>query len=1545
MKIRAMEARSIAVAIHAMVFAVLVTIASPTIGQDQLVPGTPGRNVNIVGPTPTRPIEREVALRQQNEPHCARRSDNPAYILCAYNDYRTTDFPLINPDTWIGVSMSADFGKTWFSRLAPGYLAHPNALGFEFAADPNVASVPGNSPGIAIISYIAANRDQNSGGVFVQRAAEMAQEDIDFWRFENRISTADSTNSGRFGDRPSMLPIVDPPDVQTTQSITMQLEDGSTVVRNVPSGRLLICYSIFTGSNSSKIVCKISFDWGETFTKIIKLSEEQVRVQGVALTNIGDTVFATWRRADPNKGIGNSLMTAMSTDGGETWTKGREAAGLCPIDQASTGAQIRLLDIPTIASDGKYIYIIASDRRFGGDQGCTTGIPKAAMTWSTNGRNWSDLQPLDVAASNPFGEPSGNGFQYITEAVGARGSVYAFWFDNRRESPLPQPEPAQMRDYIAAGGIVNRKSDVYGVKIRADDSGVPQVSPAVRVSRYRTLLTDPSSGQPLPVPQETEAHFPNSPIFEEGTAAFNGDYITAAVAWFRRLNGDEDPEGPYIQNSLSTGIDALDTEDVWVAWGDLRDLRGNYLATADEQPSPYTPNNAVTTARAVMQESDSPLLAGDNPAGNEMANDVETSTMRTEAVGDEPGTPGQCIPDDPQDRTRDANVYGTMLRAASTLVAPTPSKPLVGFQRTIPVVVTNGDEIAERSLTLKIMTQPSDFDPVFEHTGHGSWNQLPSKPPLPPGAEVVEIPVTVPPKSYAARTLFLISNDPQASVLVNLYDGDCVPGAADCPALASIVVGGGDELRESNFCEANPGPTCQPVNSLETHDPELQNPDLQSPDLQSVRLLSPDLQSPDLQSPDLQSPDLQSLGFATPDLQSPDLQSPDLQSPDLQSPDLQSPDLQSPDLQSAAYRDVSYTIQATGNVTTSFTSDMAFTGLSADEITAQLIASTSYITATSRGCEYLPMAENQILVSKNLTQDELTGITLPTVQDPYAGPISFWARPGQWVTVTLRVFGPAELLDSLSEQQFTDATSFVLSAQACNDAANIDPTTDCLTIGVEKLLSDSTGPAFVGLQNGDVIPDSPIEADRTGGACLDLVGGADPLVAATDPSGIASIGCSLIGGGQPICSSTEPGTSVPLMTDPLDPSTAARVSCTAVDQRDNSSTIEIGVAVADRTAPTISGAPTVTSLIADAALGTAVLTLEDGLVASDADNVDPSPVISCTATGDSIPGSAISGEAVGPGAYDVACVATDASNNASAAFDYSLTVVDVTAPVLVGVPDDFTGVEAQGPGGAVVGYVTPTANDTAGDATVECSPPSGSTFALGSTSVTCTATDASGNIAEDSFSVTVVDTTPPDISVPDEAVLVPADASGFGTLDFEAQVVVTDLVDTDPDISCSATPGGASSGDPLPIGSYEVTCEASDDVPNTSSASYTVRVQFGASFGIDFAKFVVKSGSSAPSTFGWLDAAGNRIDSSGANPVVSARTCNTNQVVLNPGQFPGNSELRYDASRDEWKFIWQTVFTNGDPIPTGLYCVQVESLTTGQTIPDNDGFTEIRVRD
>jgi hypothetical protein len=83
-------------------------------------------------------------------------------------------------------------------------------------------------------------------------------------------------------------------------------------------------------------------------------------------------------------------------------------------------------------------------------------------------------------------------------------------------------------------------------------------------------------------------------------------------------------------------------------------------------------------------------------------------------------------------------------------------------------------------------------------------------------------------------------------------------------------------------------------------------------------------------------------------------------------------------------------------------------------------------------------------------------------------------------------------------------------------------------------------------------------------------------------------------------------------------------------------------------------------------------------------------------------------------------------------------VVDATAPTLT-LPVDIT-TPATDPTGAVVNFSASATDNVDPSVAVICSPASGSTFAVGITTVNCVATDSTGNTTSGSFHVTVVGT-------------------------------------------------------------------------------------------------------------------------------------------------------------------------------------------------------------
>jgi hypothetical protein len=84
---------------------------------------------------------------------------------------------------------------------------------------------------------------------------------------------------------------------------------------------------------------------------------------------------------------------------------------------------------------------------------------------------------------------------------------------------------------------------------------------------------------------------------------------------------------------------------------------------------------------------------------------------------------------------------------------------------------------------------------------------------------------------------------------------------------------------------------------------------------------------------------------------------------------------------------------------------------------------------------------------------------------------------------------------------------------------------------------------------------------------------------------------------------------------------------------------------------------------------------------------------------------------------------------------YSTVIVDATPPTLT-LPSDITKI-LTGRSGAPVTFSVTATDLMDPSPSVACSPKSGSTFPVGTTTVTCTATDASGNTAKGTFHVSV----------------------------------------------------------------------------------------------------------------------------------------------------------------------------------------------------------------
>ena len=251
------------------------------------------------------------------------------------------------------------------------------------------------------------------------------------------------------------------------------------------------------------------------------------------------------------------------------------------------------------------------------------------------------------------------------------------------------------------------------------------------------------------------------------------------------------------------------------------------------------------------------------------------------------------------------------------------------------------------------------------------------------------------------------------------------------------------------------------------------------------------------------------------------------------------------------------------------------------------------------------------------------------------------------------------------------------------------------------------------------------------------------------------------------------------------------ITWTATDSSGNSATATQTVTVVDTTAPGITAPDSIIieasgaeGNLADIGLGSGNDTVE--IISVTSDSPDTFPL----------------GETV------ITWTATDSSGN-SATATQTVTVVDTTAPGITA-PDSII-IEASGAEGNLADIGLGSGNDTVEIISVTSDSPD--TFPLGETVITWTATDSSGNSATATQTVTVVDTTAPGITVPNN---IEVEATSVDNIVEIGNPVYDDLVEI---ISVTSD-----SPDTFPLGETVITWTATDSSGNSATATQTVTV-------------------------------------------------------------------------------------------------------------------------
>ncbi|RIJ70545.1 HYR domain-containing protein, partial [Nakamurella silvestris] len=272
----------------------------------------------------------------------------------------------------------------------------------------------------------------------------------------------------------------------------------------------------------------------------------------------------------------------------------------------------------------------------------------------------------------------------------------------------------------------------------------------------------------------------------------------------------------------------------------------------------------------------------------------------------------------------------------------------------------------------------------------------------------------------------------------------------------------------------------------------------------------------------------------------------------------------------------------------------------------------------------------------------------------------------------------------------------------------------------------------------------------------------------------------LVDGSRPFSCTPASGATFPLGNN--------NISCSSTDTRGNTSTATFQVAVVDTAGPVLNLPSNITNE-ATGASGRVV-----SFTASATDAVVGSRPVTCTPA---------SGSTFAITTTTVNCSSNDGTNSSTGSF--TVKIQDTTAPTL-NLPATIT-VQATGAAGATATYTATSTDIVDGSVTVSCDKASGATFANGTTTVNCSATDAHGNQATGTFQVKVVDTSGPVLSLPAN---ITKEATGPTGAVVTFTATATDAVDGSRPVTC--TPA---SGSTFAIGTATVNCSSTDLNSNT----------------------------------------------------------------------------------------------------------------------------------
>ena len=1169
-----------------------------------------GRNVNTVGPTPpgANPmLAGNPTHKQRNEDSCDVSPQNPWVVLCANNDYRGIEK---FGDSWIGLSMTTDGGRTWRDRLLDGFPTSPSGIG---AADPVVRTVPG----LGLVSYITLSRTDGRGTLSMALMLERNKENGEPYQFYQRRLIGTGT-PGQFNDKPSMITSLDPA--------------GGTINvggRQIPKGTIHYAYSLFPGNNnnsSSQIYYTQSRDYGLSWTSPTKLSESLGINQGsdIAVDDATNTIVVSWRQvSDTNQPDG--IVFVRSTDGGQTWTKAKTIwtppTGFGFFDQDTSALQFRTRSMPSIVHDGSAFHVFWSARGF---VSATPDDARIVVSSSRDGRTWSN--PSLVSAY------TGRGHQIIPQAAVAGGRIQVDWIDTRNNESISfgryiadfridaNGNPVAIDAPYPTDGtkhyIYRQSTDIYAAQSPvAPASGTPALafSASQAISRYRFGLINGARRQ-------LEYNFANARIFQKGAVPFNGDYHALTG---QRYRPSPTTPGAWIRNTASSTSNAI----FYSAFTDNRDIQGYVWAGP--------PATAFTPAGVTSEAENGFELASTCTASTETSQDITV-----------------WIPTD-SPRSRYQNIYAATTLPGLVVTSPSGSKPTGAVDRAY-VVFAQNLTTQDRTYLFEVANQPSDAPP--SGTGRASFRPDDSNvsgASCVAGTDCRKIQVLIPRGSSTTRTVYVRSSQPRPRIVVNVTEttgtqtGSVIlnanPNSSEIEApdssdfnLADILTTEDyqPEILARQFTFYSTGvinPDVTPVTGLTNTRVDYPRVDYPRVDYTSVP------------SPRVDYPRVDYDALGNPRVDYPRVDYPRVDYSSVQNPRIDYSALSTDDpggvlTTSVQVAEVTWPVSlASGaNTTTGMSSEIFVTGVlptCSATVTqnclqgAQLLVSIPQFYTVNRTCsgEQAVVVENQVIVNNVVSLASLApSATGPDTVNPLTLQPSFFVGPKQTAFVTLRLVGK---FDATFAAKLGGRSGLIVRSEP--DVSAIDQSNDDVDGTIDTI------PPSLNL--GNVAPLASVEGNTAGGASVTV------NATATDNSGSANVTCTRTNSTGTFALVNGTLTFVPLGS--------WTATCIASDAAGNQTSGSFPIDVKDTTAPSVTTSPASIQVAATSSAG-AVVTFATPVFG---DVVDPNPTVTC------IPPS---GSVFPVGNTTVTCTATDASHN-SATASFVVTVTGVVTNTTV----------------------------------------------------------------------------------------------------------------------------------------------------------------------------------------------------------------------------------------------------------------------------------------